>query len=85
MIKAGQQPNGTQRYRCQNTECNRTIFQLAYSDKGRLPETKRQIVDMALNGSGVRDTVQVLGIGTGTVMNELKKRGQRSSRSTRQY
>ena len=85
MIKAGKQPNGTQRYRCQNTECNRTIFQLDYSDKGRLPETKRQIVDMALNGSGVRDTARVLGIGTGTVMNELKKRGQRSSRSTRQY
>ena len=85
MIKAGQQPNGTQRYRCQNTECNRTIFQRDYSDKGRLPETKRQIVDMALNGSGVRDTAWVLGIGTGTVMNELKKRGQRSSRSTRQY
>ena len=85
MIKAGQQPNGTQRYRCQNTECNRTIFQRDSSDKGRLPETKQQIVDMALNGSGVRDTARVLGIGTGTVMNELKKRGQRSSRSTRQY
>ena len=79
--KAGKPPNGAQRYRCQNAECNRTIFQLAYSDKGRLPETKRQIVDMALNGSGVRDTARVLGIGTGTVMNELKKRGPCSSRS----
>ena len=39
VIKAGKQPNGTQRYRCQNAECNRTIFQLAYRDKGRLPET----------------------------------------------
>ena len=84
VIKAGTQPNGAQRYRCQNAECSRSIFQLAYSDKGRLPETKRQIVDMALSGSGVRDTARVLGIGTGTVMNELKKRGPRSSRSTRQ-
>jgi transposase-like protein len=84
VIKAGKQPNGAQRYRCQKAECNRTIFQLAYSDKGRLPETKRQIVDLALNGSGVRDTARVLGIGTGTVMNELKKRGPCSSRSTRQ-
>jgi transposase-like protein len=84
VIKAGKQPNGAQRYRCQKAECNRTIFQLAYSDKGRLPETKRQIADLALNGSGVRDTARVLGIGTGTVMNELKKRGPCSSRSTRQ-
>src|SRR5262245_3384332 len=80
VIKAGKQPNGAQRYRCQNAECNRTIFQLAYSDKGRLPETKRQIVDMALNGSGVRDTARVLGSGQGTVMNALKKRGRCSSR-----
>jgi transposase-like protein len=84
VIKAGKQPNGAQRYRCQKAECDRTIFQLAYGDKGRLPEIKRQIVAMALNGSGVRDTARVLGIGTGTVMNELKKKGPRSSRSTRQ-
>jgi transposase-like protein len=76
---------GAQRYRCQTAECNRTIFQLTYSDKGRLPETKRQVVEMALNGSGIRDTARVLGIGTGTVINELKKRGPRLSRSTRQY
>jgi transposase-like protein len=75
VIKAGKQPNGAQRYRCQDVACNRTIFQLDYSDKGRLPETKRQIVDMALNGSGVRDTARVLGIGTGTVVNALKKKG----------
>jgi len=43
-----------------------------------------QIVEMALNGSGVRDTARVVGMGTGTVMKELKKRGPRSSRSTRQ-
>src|SRR5262249_19592447 len=85
VIKAGKQPNGAQRYRCQKAECNRTIFQLDYSDKGRLPETKRQIVNMALNGSGVRDTARVLGIRTGTVMTALKKKGPRSSRSTRQY
>src|SRR5512144_2596088 len=82
VIKAGKQPNGTQRYRCQNAACRRTIFQLDYCDQGRLPVVKRQIVTMAVNGSGIRDTARVLGIGTGTVMNELKKRGLRSSRST---
>ena len=85
VIKAGTQPNGAQRYRCQNAECHRTIFQLDYHDKGRLPAIKQQIVEMALNGSGIRDTARVLGIGTGTVMNELKKRGLRSSRLTRPY
>ena len=74
MIKAGKQPNGAQRYRCQQAACRRTIFQVNYSDKGRLPETKRQIVEMALNGSGIRETARVLGIGTGTVLSELKKR-----------
>jgi transposase-like protein len=81
VIKAGKQPNGAQRYRCQNPECRRTIFQLDYRDQGRLPEVKRQIVEMALNGSGIRDTARVLGIGTGTVLSELKKKGLRSSRS----
>lgn len=74
VIKAGTQPNGAQRYRCQNAQCRRTIFQLHYRDQGRLPGVKRQIVEMALNGSGVRDTARVLGIGTGTVTNELKKK-----------
>jgi transposase-like protein len=83
VIKAGKQPNGTQRYRCQNAACHRTIFQLDYRDQGRLPAVKRQIVEMALNGSGIRDTARVLGIGTGTVMSELKKKGLPSRRLTR--
>ncbi len=79
VIKAGRPPNGAPRYRCRNTACARTIFQLDYSDKGRLPQTKRQIVEMAMNGSGIRDTARVLGIGTGTVIRELKKRNPRSA------
>ena len=41
VIKAGKQPNGTQRYRCQNLTCERTIFQLIHVAHGRLPETQR--------------------------------------------
>jgi transposase-like protein len=84
VIKAGKQPNGTQRYRCQNAVCSRTIFQLHYSDQGRLTETKRRIIEMACNGSGIRDTARVLGISTDTVLNALKKRGLHSSRLTPQ-
>jgi hypothetical protein len=38
-----------------------------------LPEIKQQAIEMALKGSGVRDTARVLGISTATVINELKK------------
>jgi insertion element IS1 protein InsB len=78
VVKYGKQPNGTQRYRCQNLDCARRIFLLAYHDKGRLPEVKRQIVDLTLNGSGVRDIVRVLGVSSATVIGTLKKRRQRS-------
>jgi transposase-like protein len=74
VIKAGKKPNGAQRYRCMNPACERTIFQRVYDDKGRQPEVKAQIVEMALNGSGVRDTARVLGISPGTVISELKKK-----------
>ena len=70
----GTQPNGEQRYRCNNTACPRTIFLLHYHDKGRLPEVKQQIVDMTLNGSGVRDIVRVLGVSSSTVIDVLKKK-----------
>jgi hypothetical protein len=66
--------NGTQRYRCNNRDCPRTIFLLQYHDKGRLPAVKQQIVDMTLNGSGVRDIVRVLRVSSATVINVLKKK-----------
>ncbi len=70
----GTQPNGEQRYRCNNTDCPRTIFLLHYHDKGRLPAVKQQIVDMTLNGSGVRDIGRVLGVSAATVIDVLKKK-----------
>jgi transposase-like protein len=79
VVKYGKQPNGTQRYRCQNLDCARRIFLLAYQDRGRLPEVKRQIVDLTLHGSGVRDIARVLGASSATVIATLKKRRQPSS------
>ena len=55
VIKAGKQPNGAQRYRCQNGVCERRIFLLQSQHHGRVPEIRRQVVEMALNG---RDVVQ---------------------------
>ena len=73
VIKAGKQTNGAQRYQCQNDRCARRIFLLHYQDRGRVPEIRRQVVDMALNGSGVRDTARVLRISPTTVIAMLKK------------
>jgi hypothetical protein len=39
-----------------------------------LPAVKQQIVDMTLNGSGVRDIVRVLGVSSATVIDVLKKK-----------
>jgi transposase-like protein len=47
---------------------------LEYSYAGQSPEVKQQIVDMALNASGIRDTARVLHISPNTVLAELKKR-----------
>jgi transposase-like protein len=74
IAKRGKTETGKQRYHCQNTDCPHQSFLLNPAYKGRLPEIKEQIVDMALNGNGIRDTARVLGISTDTVINELKKR-----------
>jgi transposase-like protein len=46
---------------------------LYYSDLGRLPQIKEQIIEMSLNGSGIRDIARVLKISPTTVIEEIKK------------
>jgi insertion element IS1 protein InsB len=79
VIRGGKTKTGKQRYKCQNADCPHYSFQLDLLYKGRLPEVKEQIIDMALNGSGIRDTARVLKISTTTVINELKKKNRRSA------
>jgi transposase-like protein len=76
IAKRGKTDTGKQRYRCQNPNCPHQSFLLNPAYKGRLPEIKMQIIDMALNGSGIRDTARVLGISTDTVISELKKKNR---------
>jgi insertion element IS1 protein InsB len=83
VIKAGKQSNGAQRYRCQNGSCEWRIFLLQYQDRGRLPEIQRQVVEMAVNGSGIRDTARVLRISPTTVIAVLKKSPRASTRQHR--
>jgi insertion element IS1 protein InsB len=83
VIKAGKQANGAQRYQCQNEQCVRRIFLLQYQDRGRAPEIRRQVIDMAINGRGIRDTARVLRISPTTVIAILKKSRRASTRQPR--
>ena len=80
VVKYGQQPNGEQRYRCNNPSCQRRIVLLRYQNTGWVPEIKQQMVAMALNGSGIRGTARVLGVSPTTVMTTLKKKRRRFTR-----
>ena len=80
VIKAGKQANGVQRYQCQNGQCERRIFLLHYQHRARVPEVRRQVVDMALNGRGIRDTARVLRISPTTVIAVLKKSRRAATR-----
>ena len=81
MSKGGHTETGTQRYRCQQTTCAHRSFVLEPAYNGRLPHVKEQMIDMALNmalnGSGIRDTARVLKISPTTVINALKKKHRR--------
>ena len=83
VIKAGKQATGSQRYQCHNGQCARRIFLLQYQDRGRVPEVRRQMVDMAINGSGIRDTARVLRISPTTVIAVLKKSRRAATRQPR--
>jgi transposase-like protein len=79
VIKGGKTQAGKQRYKCLNMNCPRYSFQLDLTYKGLSPEVKEHIIDMALNGSGIRDTARVLKISPTTVIKELKKKRRHSA------
>jgi insertion element IS1 protein InsB len=65
-------------YGGENSSCSRQTFLATYIYQGRLPEIKEQMVDMAMNGSGIRDTARVLHISPTTVIETLKKKSLKS-------
>jgi transposase-like protein len=68
IVRHGTPRQGKQRYRCRACPGRGRTFLLAYAYAGQSPEIKRQIVDMALNASGVRDTARVLHVSPSTVL-----------------
>ena len=75
IVRHGTTSEGKQRYRCRACRLGRgRTFLLTYAYAGLSSEVKQQIVEMAMNASGIRDTVRVLHVSPTTVIKELKKR-----------
>ena len=76
IVRHGTTLEGKQRDRCRTCRLGRgRTFLLAYSYAGPSPEVKQQIVDMAMNASGMRDTARVWHVSPATVLKVLKKLG----------
>jgi transposase-like protein len=73
VVKNGKTAQGKQRFLCRSQSCQGRTFMLNLSYPGRTPAVKEQIVEMSLNGSGIRDIARVLQVSTRTVIWELKK------------
>jgi transposase-like protein len=80
IIRHGKTRQGKQRSCCQETVCDGRTFLLDYSYAGHSAAIKQQIVDMAMNASGIRDTARVLYVSPTTVIKELKKKSRSCSR-----
>ena len=74
VTKYGLTSDGKQRYECKNKNCHAKTFIRNYSYKGRIPEVKKQIIEMSMNASGIRDISRVQNVSPVTVIKELKKR-----------
>ena len=81
----GKTNKGTQRYICHNAQCSHKTFQLEYKYNACKPGAHERIVEMAMNGSGTRDTGRALHISKDTVTAVLKKRKNLSFRSMRNF
>ena len=80
IVRHGTTRQGKQRYRCRTCPDHGRTFLLEYAYAGQSPEIKRQIVDMAVNASGICDTARVLHVSPSTVIKEFKKKNLTSSR-----
>jgi transposase-like protein len=71
LYRNGKSPNGTQRWYCK--DCKK-YFRIDYSYNACKKGVEEKVVEMTLNGSGVRDIGRVLQISKDTVVAVLKKR-----------
>lgn len=62
VVKYGKQPNGEQRYSCQDPRCNRTTFLLNYRTAPMATSVRTQIIELALNGANAPEISRTLGL-----------------------
>ena len=79
VIRNGHSTSGAQLYRCKL--CLKT-FQLSFQYNAAKPNIHQAIIDMAMNGSGCRDTARVLDISLNTVLRHLKNWDRNSEHNT---
>ena len=70
VVKHGKTSDGKPRVRCQDATCPGVTFLRAYVYQGCLPSVKRQMVDMSLKASGMRESARVWRVSPTTVMHE---------------
>ncbi|MBF0185318.1 MAG: IS1 family transposase [Magnetococcales bacterium] len=68
VVKYGRQPNGAQRFICQNPSCTRRVFLLNYRSRASSAAARRQIIDLALEGANVEETARLLNLPQQTVL-----------------
>ena len=73
IAKSGFSAHGVPRYRCRHPDCPAKTFMLNYRYRAYELGIKAQVVEMAINSSGIRDTARVLKINKNTVIGTLKK------------
>jgi len=74
VVKYGRQLNGEQRFRVRIRTASGGSFSCRSKTKGGCRKSNGKIVDMALHGSGIRDTARVFGVSPTTVIATLKKK-----------
>ena len=62
-VRHGTPPEGKQRYRCRACPDRGRTLLLGYAYAGQSPDVKQQMVDMAMNASGMRDTAGLIELG----------------------
>lgn len=73
VIKNGHNRSGKQVYRCNNPECSHYSFVEEYTKKAYDAEVRKQVLKLAVDGTGTRATGRILGISKDSVTAILKK------------
>ena len=72
VAKNGKTAKGEQRYVCKDTACDAKSFKLAYTYNGWKAGIGEKIIDVRMDGSGIRDIAKALGVSKQKVQETLR-------------